>query len=149
MRLNRAEGPFAHPIHGVGWLEDPQRACGVSAAPPRIIDIDHDLEVTMKARRSPPNHPTTPSRRWHVVATALVAALAAVPSVPANTAAEESPPGPCFWDPAAAVLPFGPELAATVRMVGTDVEVLHRVRCTDHTERWLWMPASYDGSPWK
>jgi hypothetical protein len=30
-------------------------------------------------------------------------------------------------------------------MVGTEVEILHRVQCTDDTERWLWMPASYDG----
>jgi hypothetical protein len=49
----------------------------------------------------------------------------------------------CFWEPAANVLAFGPELAGTVRMIGNEVEVLHRVRCTDRTERWRWMPASY------
>jgi hypothetical protein len=53
----------------------------------------------------------------------------------------------CFWEPAANVLAFGPELVGTVRMIGNEVEVLHRVRCTDLTERWLWMPASYQRPP--
>ena len=95
-----------------------------------------------------PDRATTRTRRcWHVVAGGLVAALAAVPAAPASSSAKEPPPRACLWEPAAAVLAFGPELAATVRMAGAEVEILHRVTCTDHTERWLWMPSSYNGSP--
>jgi VCPO second helical-bundle domain len=68
-------------------------------------------------------------------------------SAAADSAPNRSGPVACFWEPAADVLPFGPELAATVRMVGNDVEILHRVRCTDRMERWLWMSASFNGSP--
>ena len=102
----------------------------------------------MNTHRSTPNH-RTPSRqrRWQVVATALVAGLAGAPSAAAQSTANESRPVACFWEPAANVLAFGPQLAATVRMGDTGVEILHRVRCTNQTERWLWMPTSYDGSP--
>ena len=82
----------------------------------------------------------------HSIATVLVAALAAMAAVPVGSTAAQSRPVACSWSPAAAVLPFSAELAGTVRLVGTDVEVLHRVSCTDHTERWLWMPASYSGT---
>jgi hypothetical protein len=102
----------------------------------------------MKQNRSAPNLPTVSRRRrWHVVASALVAGMATAPSAAASPAPSHSRPVACFWEPAADVLPFGPELAGTVRLVDHEVEILHRVRCTNHTERWLWMPASYDGSP--
>ena len=81
----------------------------------------------------------------HLIVMALVAALAAMPSVPVSGAAEQSRPVACSWTPAADVLAFGPALVGTVRMVGTDVEVLHRVSCSDQTERWLWMPARTAG----
>ncbi len=69
-----------------------------------------------------------------------------MPSVPVSGATEQSRPVACSWTPAADVLAFGPALVGTVRMVGTEVEVLHRVRCSDQTERWLWMPAAYSGA---
>jgi hypothetical protein len=102
----------------------------------------------MRTHRSAPNPPTPYSRRrWRVVAAALVAGLAAAPPAAASSPTNKPRPVACFWEPAANVLAFGPELAATVRMIDSEVEVLHRVRCTDHTERWLWMPDSYQGSP--
>lgn len=102
----------------------------------------------MKTHRSTQNHPTpTRRRRWLVGATALIAALTVAPSASASSSTSESRPLACFWEPAANLLSFGPELVGTVRMVGTEVEILHRVQCTDDTERWLWMPASYDGCP--
>jgi hypothetical protein len=102
----------------------------------------------MKSHRSTPNHSTTSSpRRWLVVAASLVAGCIATPSASASSTATESRPIACFWEPAANVLSFGPELVETVRMVGAEVEILHRVSCTNDTERWLWMPASYDGCP--
>ena len=90
---------------------------------------------------------TTPSqRRWLVVATALVAARGGDP-IRVGQLGRAVAPSRVPWTPAADVMAFGPALAGTVRMVGPDVEVLHRVTCTNHTERWLWMPGSYDGSP--
>ena len=86
-------------------------------------------------------------RRWQAVAAGIVAALAVTPSAAAISSPNGAAPRACVWQPAAAVLAFGPELAGTVRMAATEVEILHRVTCTDHTERWLWMPSSYDGSP--
>jgi hypothetical protein len=100
----------------------------------------------VRTHRSAPNPPaSSSSRRWGVVAAALVAGLAAAPAT-ADSPATEPRPVACSWEPAADVLGFGPELAGTVRMIGNEVEVLHRVRCTDRPEGWLWMPASYQGS---
>jgi hypothetical protein len=101
----------------------------------------------MKLPRSTPNDwPSTPQRRWYVAATTLLVGLAVVPTANASPRGSESRPVACFWEPAANLMSFGPALAGTVRVVGTEVESLHRVRCTDDTERWLWMPASFNGS---
>jgi hypothetical protein len=124
-----------------------QQSCSAPAAPGFIIGIDHDLETAMKAHNSTPDHPTSLRRRWALIATAGIGGLAAAPSAAASPTIDLPPAVACLWQPAADVLSFGPHLTATVRMVGTEIEVLHRVRCTDHTERWLWMPASYNGSP--
>jgi hypothetical protein len=120
-----------------------------AALPQRVLTsstLNTTLEAKMKAHRFALNHPIpTPHRRWLVGATALVAAVTAAPSASASSATKESSPRACFWEPAAGVLPFDPQLVGTVRMVGSEVEILHRVQCTDDTERWMWMPASYDG----
>ena len=77
---------------------------------------------------------------------ALIAGVAAVPFAPTDASSFRTPRLACTWTPAADVLSFGPHLVGTVRVVDAEVEVLHSVRCTDGTERWLWMPASYDGA---
>lgn len=102
----------------------------------------------MRTHRSAPNPPSSYSHhRWRVVAAALIAGLAAASPAAASSPTIKPRPVACFWEPAANVLAFGPELVGTVRMIGNEVEVLHRVRCTDLTERWLWMPASYQRPP--
>jgi hypothetical protein len=53
----------------------------------------------------------------------------------------------CFWTPAADLEPLGPTLVGTVRVVRDEVQVLHRVSCTDDTVHWSWMPAGYAGAP--
>jgi hypothetical protein len=100
----------------------------------------------MKTSDQSPERPVRRSRRRWPVAVAVLAGLAGASAATAGAATSGSSPVACFWTPAADVLGFGPELAATVRMSNGEIEILHRVRCTGRPEHWQWMSAHDAGA---
>jgi hypothetical protein len=73
-----------------------------------------------------------------------VLAVAVVAVTTASTRSEpgRSPAGglTCTWSPAADFLAAGATLAGTVRMSGSQAEVLHRLACSDGATHWYWLP---------
>ena len=73
---------------------------------------------------------------------AISATTAAVVQLPTVHAAPAPAPKICTFTPAANSMPFGPVLVSTVRAVGGEVQVLHRVDCDGRTATWKWLSAA-------
>ncbi len=83
-------------------------------------------------------------RRRQAFTTVLLAGatMSAWFGVAGTTHASTSPGRMCFMTPAADGQPFGAYLVSMYRTQANELQVLHRVECTDHTITYRWISAN-------